>query len=148
MMAELLSCTTGMDIDETEILRKAKKIVNLIRSYNVREGLRRKDDKAPEFHFYRKPPAHLSISADSSDSHDSPDSDDGSLLSVFGNIAREKDNVPQVLDRNLLNKHIDRWYQVKGWDSEGIPTKETLTESGLDYVKQDLENRGIVLSRA
>ncbi len=38
----------------------------------------------------------------------------------------------------------DEYYKFKGWNSEGIPAKETLNELGLDYVREDLERRGIL----
>jgi aldehyde:ferredoxin oxidoreductase len=38
---------------------------------------------------------------------------------------------------------LDEYYKFKGWNNEGIPTKETLDGLGLDYVSQDLEQRGI-----
>jgi hypothetical protein len=37
----------------------------------------------------------------------------------------------------------DEYYKFKGWNNEGIPTKETLDKLGLDYVGQDLEQRGV-----
>jgi aldehyde:ferredoxin oxidoreductase len=37
----------------------------------------------------------------------------------------------------------DEYYKFKGWNNEGIPTKETLDKLGLDYVSQDLEQRGV-----
>jgi len=40
-------------------------------------------------------------------------------------------------------KILDEYYKFKGWNNEGIPTKETLDELGLDYVGQDLEQRGV-----
>jgi aldehyde:ferredoxin oxidoreductase len=48
------------------------------------------------------------------------------------------------LDPNKFNKWIDRYYEIKGWNSEGIPTKKTLQGLGLNYVWQDLEQRGIL----
>ena len=47
------------------------------------------------------------------------------------------------LDPDVFNKWLDRFYELKGWDSQGIPTRETLQELGLDYVWQDLERREI-----
>jgi aldehyde:ferredoxin oxidoreductase len=44
------------------------------------------------------------------------------------------------LEANLL----DEYYKFKGWNNEGIPTKESLHELGLDYVSEDLELRGIL----
>ena len=40
-------------------------------------------------------------------------------------------------------KILDEYYKFKGWNNEGIPTKETLDELGLDYVSQDFEQRGV-----
>jgi benzoyl-CoA reductase subunit BamB len=39
---------------------------------------------------------------------------------------------------------LDAYYKFKGWDNEGIPTKETLEELDLGYVAEDLERRGII----
>jgi aldehyde:ferredoxin oxidoreductase len=44
-------------------------------------------------------------------------------------------------------KLLDEYYKFKGWNNEGIPTKETLDELGLDYVSQDFEQRGIYKER-
>jgi len=50
----------------------------------------------------------------------------------------------RTLDPDLFSKWIDRYYELKGWNSEGIPTKQTLQGLGLDYVWQDLKRRGIL----
>jgi aldehyde:ferredoxin oxidoreductase len=44
----------------------------------------------------------------------------------------------------LEQKLLDTYYQFKGWDSDGIPTKETLQELDLGYVAEDFEQRGII----
>jgi len=41
----------------------------------------------------------------------------------------------------LEAKLLDEYYKFKGWNNQGIPTKETLDELGLDYVSEDLERR-------
>jgi len=38
---------------------------------------------------------------------------------------------------------LDTYYQYKGWNDQGIPTKESLHKLGLDYVSEDFEKRGI-----
>jgi aldehyde:ferredoxin oxidoreductase len=43
----------------------------------------------------------------------------------------------------LETKLLDEYYKFRGWNNEGIPTKEPLHELGLDYVGEDLERRGI-----
>jgi hypothetical protein len=40
-------------------------------------------------------------------------------------------------------KLLDEYYKFKGWNNDGIPTKESLHELGMDYVGEDLEQRGI-----
>ncbi len=44
----------------------------------------------------------------------------------------------------LEEKLLDGYYKFKGWDLQGIPTKETLQELDLAYVAEDLEQRGII----
>ena len=39
---------------------------------------------------------------------------------------------------------MDEYYKLKGWNKEGIPTKESLQELGLDYVSEDFIKRGIL----
>ncbi len=50
-----------------------------------------------------------------------------------------KKRVPE-LEKELL----DTYYKFKGWNNEGIPTKESLHELGLDYVAEDFMQRGIL----
>ncbi len=44
----------------------------------------------------------------------------------------------------LEAKLLDEYYKFKGWNSEGVPTKETLHELDLDYVYEDFVRRGIL----
>jgi benzoyl-CoA reductase subunit BamB len=44
----------------------------------------------------------------------------------------------------LEEKLLDAYYRFKGWNNDGIPTKETLHELGLDYIAEDLLKRGIL----
>jgi aldehyde:ferredoxin oxidoreductase len=44
----------------------------------------------------------------------------------------------------LEKKLLDAYYKFKGWDDDGIPTKETLQKLDLGYVAEDLEQRGII----
>ena len=41
-------------------------------------------------------------------------------------------------------KLLDDYYAFKGWNREGIPTRQTLEQLGLGYVADDLEERGIL----
>jgi benzoyl-CoA reductase subunit BamB len=44
----------------------------------------------------------------------------------------------------LEKELLDTYYKFKGWNDEGIPTKESLHELGLDYVSEDFLERGIL----
>jgi aldehyde:ferredoxin oxidoreductase len=118
LIADLISATTGMEIDEAGVTRIARRIVNLVRAYNLREGMTREDDMVPKIAFER-----------------------ASATTAYGTY---KASDFKTLDRTAFDKRIDKFYEIKGWTSEGIPTKETLEGLGLDYVRQDLERRGIL----
>ena len=62
---------------------------------------------------------------------------------------RRKDEAPPAnhwkhrfpeLEKELL----DTYYRYKGWNEDGIPTVESLTDMGLDYVADDFVKRGIL----
>ena len=58
-MAELVSSATGVDFDEVELTKIAKRQINLVRAYNRRLGLTEKDDVPPRIYFERNPaPPH------------------------------------------------------------------------------------------
>lgn len=44
----------------------------------------------------------------------------------------------------LEKELLDTYYRFKGWNEEGIPTKESLEELSLDYVSEDFLRRGIL----
>jgi aldehyde:ferredoxin oxidoreductase len=39
---------------------------------------------------------------------------------------------------------LSTYYKFKGWNDDGVPTRETLEELDLDYVADDLEQRGFL----
>jgi aldehyde:ferredoxin oxidoreductase len=62
---------------------------------------------------------------------------------------RKKDEKPpedhwKHRDPETETKLLDAYYEFKGWNNEGIPTKETLDKLGLDYVSEDFLQRGIM----
>ena len=44
----------------------------------------------------------------------------------------------------LEKELLDTYYKFKGWNNQGVPTKESLHELGLDYVSEDFIQRGIL----
>jgi benzoyl-CoA reductase subunit BamB len=43
----------------------------------------------------------------------------------------------------LEKELLDTYYDFKGWNSQGVPTRESLHGLNLDYVADDFEARGI-----
>jgi aldehyde:ferredoxin oxidoreductase len=43
----------------------------------------------------------------------------------------------------IEEKLLTTYYKYKGWNYDGVPTKERLHELDLDYVAEELEKRGI-----
>jgi aldehyde:ferredoxin oxidoreductase len=63
---------------------------------------------------------------------------------------RRKDEKPPedhwaVRDHEFEQKLLDDYYEFKGWNKDGIPTKETLGELDLNYVSEDFIKRGILM---
>ncbi len=48
----------------------------------------------------------------------------------------------------LEKELLDTYYKFKGWNSQGIPTKESLSALDLDYVSEDFVKRGILTDSA
>lgn len=46
----------------------------------------------------------------------------------------------------LEKQLLDTYYKFKGWNDQGIPTRESLLELGLDFVAEDFVKRGILES--
>ncbi|MBI2850509.1 MAG: aldehyde dehydrogenase [Chloroflexi bacterium] len=69
-------------------------------------------------------------------------------INVRRGLDRKDDSPPKDHWRNrfpeLETKLLDEYYKFKGWNNRGIPTKESLQELGLGYVKEDFLRRGIL----
>ena len=69
-------------------------------------------------------------------------------INVRRGLRREDEKPPEdhwkkrfpELEKQLL----DTYYEFKGWNQDGIPTKESLHALGLDYVAEDFLKRGIL----
>jgi len=63
-------------------------------------------------------------------------------------LRREDETVPEDHWKNrfpeLEEELLDTYYKYKGWNKDGVPTRERLHELDLDYVADDLEKRGIL----
>jgi aldehyde:ferredoxin oxidoreductase len=106
-LAEGASLFFGRTITMQELLLIGERIVNLERMYNIRHGMDRKDDALPE-RFTKEP---LTIYEEQ----------DGALT------GRE---IRTGLLVNL-DPMLDDYYSLRGWTTDGIPTKQKLQELSL-----------------
>ncbi|RLC22998.1 MAG: aldehyde dehydrogenase, partial [Deltaproteobacteria bacterium] len=98
---KFITAGAGIDMDEESLSQAAKRYRTLVRAFNIRRGMRRKDERPPADHWKKRFPE---------------------------------------LEKELL----DAYYKFKGWNDDGIPTKESLHELGLDYVANEFLERGIL----
>lgn len=55
-LAKLFSTATGMDMDGRELQKVGERVFNVEKAFNIREGLRRKDDTLPHRWFFEEVP--------------------------------------------------------------------------------------------
>jgi aldehyde:ferredoxin oxidoreductase len=95
----------GVSLNEKEYLKVGERIWNLVRLFNIREaGISRKDDTLPERMFEEPLPMPPK--------------------------GEEKVNLP----REAFDRMLSEYYYMRGWDDNGIPTKEKLVELNLDKI--------------
>ncbi|USS40947.1 aldehyde ferredoxin oxidoreductase family protein [Thermococcus aggregans] len=100
-----LKYAIGVEFSLVEYLKVGERIWNLTRVFNIREaGISRKDDTLPPRVFEEPLPMP-------------PDGE-------------EKIRLP----KEEFEKMLEEYYTLRGWDENGIPTKEKLEELGLDKI--------------
>jgi aldehyde:ferredoxin oxidoreductase len=105
-LAEGLSAVRGREISGDELLQMGEKIVCLERLYNASCGIGRKDDKLPaRFTSERLP-----------------------LYDLRDTEQEEPIAYGYFEDFEAM---LDRYYDLRGWSREGIPTEETCRRLGL-----------------
>ncbi|MEM3485624.1 MAG: aldehyde ferredoxin oxidoreductase C-terminal domain-containing protein, partial [Candidatus Methanomethyliaceae archaeon] len=105
---DMINPVTGFGYTYNELVDVAERILDLERAFNVRTGIRRKDDTLPR-RFLEEP-------------------------------IPEGPSKGMHTDEATLNKMLDEFYELKGWDKRtGIPTKEKLLRMGLEDVAVVLE---------
>jgi aldehyde:ferredoxin oxidoreductase len=69
-------------------------------------------------------------------------------LNVRRGMRRKDERPPEdhwaVRNEEVEQKLLSEYYDYRGWNEDGIPTRETLDKLGLNYVSDDFENRGIL----
>jgi len=98
----LIHLNTGLQFTPEEIWDIADRAYTIERLFNIREGLTRDDDWLVDRYFDEPTPLGLPI-------------------------ARGKS-----IDRKKFKQMIDEYYELHGWDENGVPRPETLQKLGLD----------------
>jgi aldehyde:ferredoxin oxidoreductase len=75
---------------------------------------------------------------------------------VMTGIRRKDDTVPEkyfretpeppqtALNREKFDQMLDDYYRLRGWTNDGIPSADELDRLELDFVKKELQKRGIL----
>ena len=73
-------------------------------------------------------------------------------VNVRRGLRRKDERPPEdhwaVRDEKYEQELLSKYYAFKGWNSEGIPTRQTLEQLDLGYAADDLERRGILTADA
>ena len=103
-ITELYYLVTGINLKPTELLLAAERCVNLLKLFNIRQGANRKDDYLPE-RYYTEP------------------------FLLLGEETWLKDYYhTKRLNKEDIEMLLDDYYEERGWDKNGIPTENTLTQ--------------------
>jgi aldehyde:ferredoxin oxidoreductase len=109
----------GHPVTGADLLAVGERIVNLERMYNVRQGLARADDRLPP-RFIEEPAPLYEFEPDP----------------VTGELARSAEPLRYGLLHDF-DAMLDRYYDLRGWSRDGIPTAETLRRVGLEECVRD-----------
>lgn len=101
-LSKLIYLNTGLQFTPEEIWDIADRAYTVERLFNIREGLTRDDDWLVDRYFDEPTPLGLPI-------------------------ARGKS-----IDREKFKQMIDEYYELHGWDENGVPRPDTLQKLGLD----------------
>ncbi len=112
MMADLANAALGTDLSGDELMACGRRIVNLERCLNLREGLRPEVDDTLPVRMLAEQPADLPPTFELED------------LAV------------------ALPRMLKEYYRLHGWGPTGRPTHEGLTAIGLADVADELERTG------
>ena len=73
-------------------------------------------------------------------------------LNIRRGLRRSDEKPPedhwQKREPETEQKLLDEYYKFKGWNNDGVPTRETLDELGLEYVSEDFLQRGILANES
>ncbi len=101
-ISKFLYYNTGLEMSPREVWEVAERCYNIERLFNIREGFGRKDDFLVD-RYYEEPTTR-------------------GLEIVRG----------KTIDRDKFKEMLDEYYELHGWDENGVPTAETLERLSLD----------------
>jgi aldehyde:ferredoxin oxidoreductase len=112
-LAPGIAALWGRPVTGADLLAVGERIVNLERLYNVRQGLSRADDRLPArfttepapLYWYEEDPA-------------------------TGQMTRSEEPIRHGILQDF-DAMLDRYYDLRGWTRDGLPTPETLARVGL-----------------
>ncbi|MCD6319854.1 MAG: hypothetical protein J7M03_04155 [Candidatus Desulfofervidaceae bacterium] len=99
---EYFKAVTGLELTQEKIQQIGTRISTLIRSFNCREGVTRKDDSLPPRAMKEGLPSGIAKGCKS--------------------FISEEDK----------ERCLDKYYELRGWDKNGIPKEETLVKLGIE----------------
>jgi len=103
---EMIRAVTGWDISLDELMTVGERRLHLFRTFNAREGLRRKDDKLPK--------------------------------KFFKQLTGSGPTAGMALTHEEINSAIDHYYQIAGFNTEGVPTAEGLKKLDIEWAAEYL----------
>jgi aldehyde:ferredoxin oxidoreductase len=127
--SQLYSAVTGNETDEEGLNKIGERIFNMERAVLAREDPRgRKIDEIPESNFTI------------------PMQNEGrnTELLVPGKDGEPVTKKGTVVDREKFARMLSEYYELRGWDNNGLQTKQKLVELGLEDITGDLAKRGLV----
>ncbi|MBW1962892.1 MAG: aldehyde ferredoxin oxidoreductase family protein [Deltaproteobacteria bacterium] len=127
LMARMLSAAAGVDFTEESLMQAGRRIINIEKAFNVREGATRREDRLP----YRLMNEVLpNLSTDAEDR--------------FARGVGHPEPVKEAINSQAyLDQMLDEYYELHGWDiATGLPKKKTLLSLGLQKVARELERLG------
>ena len=127
--SRLYSAVTGNEKDEDELNKAGERVFNLQRAILAREDPRgRKVDEIPESDFTVPYQGEAN-------------NPDALVPGKGGEPIIKKGN---TVDREKFNKMLSEYYELRGWNDNGLQTKQKLIELDLGDIAEDLSKRGLL----
>ncbi len=103
MCLDYFKAVTGLGLNEEKIQEIGDRIFTLIRSFNCREGISRKDDVLPARAMQEPLPSGVAKGCKA------------------------------FISEGDKERCLDKYYELRGWDNNGLPKKETLKKLGIEF---------------